>query len=126
MPIHCCLTGCRSNYTATMDQQCEISSALKFPEDPILRALWIKKMPRKNLEVYKRTVVCEKNFASQYIVRVDTVIQPDETILSVPRQCVKLTGDAISSYFPNTPAFLYSEPPKRRGSSDGRRAEMIA
>ena len=52
MPSHCCVTGCRSNYAATKDQQCEIISALKFPEDPILRALWIKKMPRENLEIY--------------------------------------------------------------------------
>ena len=125
MPGHCCVTGCRSNYAATKNQQCEIVSVFKFPSDPVLRAQWIKKISRENLKVNKRTVVCEKHFASQHIVRVDTVIRPDGTILSMPRKHVKLTKGAIPTYFLKTPAYLSSEPLKRRSPGGGKVQKMV-
>ena len=63
MPRHCHVTGCRSNYTATNDLQCEIVSIFKFLSDLTLQAQWMKKIPRENLEVNERTVVYEKHFA---------------------------------------------------------------
>jgi len=120
MPDHCCVPGCQGNYESTKDKV----SAFKFPKDPELKSKWARMIPRKDLTVTNRTVVCEKHFAAHFIIRTDTAIRPDGTVLSVPRKNPKLALDAYPSYFPNTPSYLSSEPPTKRRAPESRRAEL--
>jgi len=74
--------------------------------------------------VTSRTVVCEKHFASQFIIREDSVRREDGTILTVRRKRPKLTKDAYPMLFPNTPAYLSTEPPRKRKAPEQRRDEQ--
>jgi len=79
-----------------------------------MRAKWIRVIPRQDLVVHDKTVVCKKHFSEQFIIRVDSVTRDDGTVLSVPRKRLKLTADANPSLFPNTPSYLSSEPARKR------------
>ena len=74
-----------------------------------MRAKWIRVIPRQDLVVHDKTVVGKKHFSEQFIIRVDSVTRDDVTVLSLPRQRLKLTADAYPSLFPNTPLYLTSE-----------------
>lgn len=125
MPLHCCVTGCRGNYRASKEHPTvERVSVFKFPDDTALREKWLRLIPRENIPLNDKTVVCEKHFSEQFIIRIDTVRRDDGTILSVPRGHPKLTADAVPTLFPNTPSYLSSEPPKKRKAPDERRADM--
>ena len=126
MPDHCCVPGCRGNYRATKDHPFEKVSVFTFPSDPELRSKWLRMIPRENLTVGAKTVVCEKHFAEQFIVRVDSVTRADGSVLSVRRKTPTLTKDAYPSIFPNLPAHLSEEPPAKRKTPDTRRAEISA
>jgi len=126
MPEKCCVTGCRGNYEATAEYEEEKVSVFRFPKDPELRAKWIRLIPRENLTVHDKTVVCEKHFAQHFILRVDSATRPDGSILTVPRKNPKLTADAYPTIFPNTPSYLTSEPSRKRKAPEDRRLEMSA
>jgi len=49
---------------------------------------------RENLQVTEHSVVCEKYFSADFIVRVDSVTRGDGSVLSVPRKIPKLTVNA--------------------------------
>jgi hypothetical protein len=59
-----------------------------------------------NPEEYKNNnrppVVCEKHFASDFIVREDKVTRPDGTVLSVLRKKPKLIENAYPTIFPKS------------------------
>ena len=124
MPLTCCVPGCRGNYRETSKNPLERVSVFRFPKDSEMREKWIKMIPRSNLNLTSRTVVCEKHFIDSFIVRVDTAKRADGSILSVPRTHPKLTDDAYPSIFPNTPSYLTSQPPAKRKKPDVRRAEQ--
>ena len=73
---------------------------------------------RENFEITAETVVCEKYFASEFIMHVDTITRDYGSTLSVHRTLPKLSLDAFPSYFPNAPSFLSIELPVKRKSSD--------
>ena len=54
-------------------------------------AKWIRMIPREGLVVVPKTVVCEKHFADQFVVRYDSAVRPDGTVLTVRRGTPKLT-----------------------------------
>jgi hypothetical protein len=93
-----------------------------------LRDKWYKSFPH-NQEEYKNNerppVVCEKHFATEFIVRQDKVTRPDGTVLSVLRKRPKLTEKAYPTIFPNTPSYLSAEPPRIRKTPVDRRQEMF-
>ena len=124
MPLNCCVPGCRGNYRGTKEHPEEKVSVFRFPNDSELRAKWIRMIPRENLQVTENTVVCEKHFFLDFIVRVDCITRDDGSVLSVPRKIPKLTVDAYPSVFPNTPSYLSEEPAKKRKTLDSRRAEV--
>lgn len=127
MPYHCCVTGCRGNYDATKEHpDVEKVCVFSFPRDEARKAEWMRRIPRDNLEVNENTVVCEKHFASQFIVRYDVLPRVDAPAELIRRQRPKLTADAFPSYFPNTPAYLTTEPPTKRRDPDSRREEQQA
>jgi THAP domain len=126
MPLTCCVPGCRGNYRGTKEQPFEKVSVFKIPEDPDMRTKWTRMIPRENLCVNDRTVVCEKHFAPHFIIRVDTATRADGSILSVPRKIPKLAVDAYPSVFPNLPSYLSKEPAAKRKTPDSRRTEMDA
>ena len=124
MPLNCCVPGCRGNYRGTKEHPFERVSVFKIPDDPDMRAKWMRMIPRDNLIVNERTVVCEKHFVSHFIIRVDTSARADGSILSVPRKIPKLAVDAYPSVFPNLPSYLSEEPAVKRKTPDSRRTEM--
>lgn len=99
-------------------------SVFRFPKDTQLQNELIKRIFRENLNVTDRTVVCEKHFASHFIIRFDNVRRSDGTIFSERRDIPKLTEDVYPSYFSNTPSYLPSEPPTKHNTPDTRRVEM--
>jgi hypothetical protein len=106
MPDRCCVPGCRGNYDATKECVEQKVSVFKFPDDPELRAKWLRMIPRQDYSITKNTVVCEKHFADEFIVKVDIVTRPDGTVLREPRKRPKLAKDAYPSIFPQTPSYL--------------------
>jgi hypothetical protein len=111
--------GCRSNY----DGETEKISSFSFPRDSTRRALWLRKIPRDNYEPSAQSVVCEKHFSEEFIVRFDSATRTDGSILTVKRDRPKLSNDAYPSIFPNCPAYLSSEPaPKRRKPEERQQA----
>ena len=83
-------------------------------------------VPRANLTVTDKTVVCEKHFAPGLIIRVDSVTRADGSILNVPRKIPKLVPTAYPSVFPNVPSYLSEEPAIKRKAPESRRAEIDA
>lgn len=126
MPDACCVPGCRGNYRATKNHPFEKVSVFKFPSNEDMRAKWVRMIPREGLTVNAKTVVCEKHFADQFIIRFDSAVRPDGSVLTVRRGTPKLTADAYPSIFPNVPSYLSEEPPTKRKAPDDRRAEMSA
>ena len=124
MPDKCCVPECRGNYHNTKDHIGEKVSVFKFPDDPDLRAKWIRMIPRKDYEITRNTVVCEKHFSPEFVVRVDVLTRPDGSVLREPRKRPKLTKDAYPSIFPHTPRYLTSEPARKRKAPDDRRLEL--
>ena len=114
MSDKCCVPGCKENYKSASDNDTDKVSVFRFPKDPEMRAKWIRVIPRQDLVVHDKTVVCKKHFSEQFIIRVDSVTRDDGTVLSVPRKRLKLTADANPSLFPNTPSYLSSEPARKR------------
>src|SRR5437870_10327343 len=102
MPSHCCVPGCRGNYSQTKESSEQRVSAFKFPTDVSLRNKWIQAIPRANLKVSNSTVVCERHFSQQFISRDLTATRDDGNVLTVPRKYHKLSDDAYPSLFPNT------------------------
>jgi hypothetical protein len=80
------------------------------------------------LEEYKSnkrpSVVCEKYFATEFIVREDKVTRPDGTVLSALRKRPKLIVNAYPTIFMNTPSYLSTEPLRKRKPPVDRRQEM--
>ena len=122
MPDKCCVPNCRGNYVKTKTYAEEKVSVFGFPLDPERRAKWVRMIPREGLEVNDRTVVCEKHFLPEFIIRVDTATRADGSVLVVPRNRPKLTSDAYPCVFPNELSYLSSEPPNKRNSPAERLA----
>ena len=59
MPEKCCVPGCRGNYQATAEHEEVKVSVFRCPKDPELRAKWIRLIPRANLQIHDKTVVCD-------------------------------------------------------------------
>ena len=107
MPYKCCIPECRGNYDATKERMDEKVSVFSFPDDPDLRAKWLRMIPRKDYAVTKHTVVCEKRFAAEFIVRVDVATRHDGSVIHEPRKRPKLTADAYPSIFPHKPTLSF-------------------
>ena len=57
MPFKCCVPECYGKYDDTKDRVGEKVSVFKFPDDPDLRAKWIRMIPRKDYTVTKSTLL---------------------------------------------------------------------
>ena len=126
MPQKCCVPNCCGNYRKTKEHGEEKVSVFRFPSDPELLAKWLRIIPREGLEVGDKTVVCEKHFVPEFVIRVDAATHADGSILTVPRKIPKLVAEAYPSLFPNNSSYLSSESPKKRKSPADRFAEQIA
>ena len=76
--MKCCVPGCRGNYAGG-----EKVSVFAFPKDRLQQDLWLKKIPRKDYQITKNSVVCEKHFSEQFVIRIDCATRPDGSVLSV-------------------------------------------
>lgn len=65
MPSTCCVVYCTSGYRSNPEK----ISLFQFPKNEILREKWEKSIPRANLVVNPKTVICEKHFTKDQIVR---------------------------------------------------------
>lgn len=97
MPSGCCVPGCYSNYRHE-----EHITVFKFPKNIERRKKWFETIQRGgDFAVTDSTVICINHFDEKFIVRNDTALRPDGTLLIVPRTRVKLTLDAFSTIFQN-------------------------
>lgn len=120
----CCVPGCDSNYKRKHGSP-KKTSCFEFPKDEIQREKWIRKIPREDLKVTKYTVVCEKHFLEEDIIRFDTLPGKDgHPDIHVPRTRVKLRVGACPSIFPNLPSYLTSIPPPQRTSPETKRRKI--
>ncbi|GFO30720.1 THAP domain-containing protein 11 [Plakobranchus ocellatus] len=120
MPRKCCVPNCKGNYSET-----EKVSVFHFPADEERKRLWCKKIPRADFQPTSQSVVCEKHFDENFIIRIDKAVRPDGTILSVKRDRPKLTADAFPSIFPMCPSYLSSSVATKRKAPDDRRNEQL-
>jgi hypothetical protein len=44
-------------------------SVFKFPDDASIREKWLRRIPRENIPLNDKTVVCETHFVDQFIIR---------------------------------------------------------
>ena len=81
-------------------------SVFKFPKEADLRDKWIKQINRKYFTPSSSAVVCAAHFPTEAVITEDTARRPDGTILTVKRDCGKLTKGAYPTIFPNQPKYL--------------------
>lgn len=121
MVYKCCVTGCRSNY----DDK-DYVTVYSFPTDAERRKLWLRKIPRKDLEliITKNTRISIKHFEDQFLIKNFEFVL-DGVKRTEPRDRPVLTADAFPSIFPSLPSYLSTPlPPKRRDPAK-RRAEAV-
>ena len=118
MPFKCCVTGCKSNYNANEGYV----SVFRFPDKS--RNLWIRKIPRANLEVTNNTRICIRHFDERFIIRNFQYVGPDGLPRSEPRDVPILTDDAFPSIFPELPQYLSEKVPAQRKDPEKRRMEI--
>lgn len=68
MPDKCCVPNCNANYASTEQGY---TTVFRFPSDPNLRQEWIRKIPRKNWEPSKWSVVCVNHFSDNVVLKVE-------------------------------------------------------
>ncbi|XP_054712944.1 THAP domain-containing protein 2-like, partial [Uloborus diversus] len=116
MPDKCCVTGCKSNY----DNSNEYFSVFRFPKEPELRDIWIRKIPRKNFVPSARSVVCEKHFADEDVIKFDELPNKDGTVTKIRRSIPKLKTGAYPKIFLNCPKYLTEKQLPSRVSRDDK------
>ena len=119
MPDKCCAPGCTANYDNTADY----ISVFRFPADELRRQQWLRLIPRANLNVTKRTVVCQRHFEKRFVLTEDKVlVNGVETVIT--RQRPRLTDDAVPTIFHNIPGYLSTPLPPKRKTPDDRHQEL--
>jgi len=119
MPDKCCAPGCTANY----DNTAEYISVFRFPADESRRQQSLRRIPRANLNVTKRTVICQRHFEKRFVMTEDKiVVNGVETV--IPRERPRLTDDAVPTIFHNVPGYLSTPLPPKRRTPDDRHQEM--
>ncbi|KAG8182237.1 hypothetical protein JTE90_024170 [Oedothorax gibbosus] len=114
MPDRCCVTNCKSNYKSTKGVYV---SVFKFPKDERLKSEWMRKIPRQDFEPSQRSVVCEKHFHDDCIIRYDEILRNGE-ICRFQRKTPKLKPGSIPTIFPGCPSYCSEPEPVKRKSRD--------
>ncbi|XP_046681773.1 uncharacterized protein LOC124368575 [Homalodisca vitripennis] len=120
MPTSCCVPGCDSNYKD--DGRIAV---FKFPNDVKFRQQRLRSIHRKDVVSSKSSVVCIKHFDECYLVRENSVTRPDGSVLTVKRDRVKLTPNAVPTIFKNQPSYLSVNLPQLRNPPETRENEML-
>ena len=97
MPNHCVAPGCdyrRGNFDGKR-------SLFLFPKDPEQRRRWLKSIPRADYQPFKNAQICEVNFEERFIIREDSAVRPDGTILTCKPGNPKLANEAVPTRFPS-------------------------
>ena len=68
MPYSCCIPNCNSNYSNKQKREDNVS-VFGIPSDPERKALWERKIPRKNFVFSQKAKVCIKHFRDEHIKR---------------------------------------------------------
>ena len=89
---HCCVTGCKGNYPASINCPYEKVSVFKFPTNPKVIHL-DSSNTTESLTPSNITVVCEEHFIPSFVVCVDTIRRVDGSVLNAERIRPKLTPD---------------------------------
>lgn len=119
MPSSCCVPGCTSNYGSKPP----FVSVFKFPKDESLKQQWLKAIHRAEFVPKNVSVVCIKHFDERFVIREDVIKRPDGSILSVKRDRLKLTHDAVPTRFENIPGYLSKKLPLPRKTPAERQEE---
>src|SRR5215469_3527904 len=102
MPNHCCVPSCTSNIVRKNERVKKVSviSVLKECKgnEEKLKS-WLHKIQRLDMTVTKHTYICIKHFEDKFLIRIDSAVRQDGTVLTMPRKIPKLTKDAYPSIF---------------------------
>ncbi|XP_077508849.1 uncharacterized protein LOC144120360 [Amblyomma americanum] len=122
MPGHCCVPGCRGNYDGEKPVR-----VFTFPADADRRRQWLKAIPRADFEPGKRSVVCERHFKESDI-RTSSKYVDSKTgkVVEAKLKIARLSSDAISSVFPNCPAYLSAPATTSREAPTEKRMRLEA
>jgi len=120
MPYKCCAPGCKSNYAGSLDYV----TVYKFPNDASRLDLWMRKIPRENLDVTKSTRICIQHFEERFIIRNYVFRGQDGQMHTEPRDVPILTDDAYPSIFPHLPQYLSDKVTAPRKDPNRWRAEI--
>jgi hypothetical protein len=99
-------------------------SVFSYPKEPHLRQQWLRAIHSANYEPGNSAVVCVNHFEERFIIREDTAIRDDGSLLVVPRKIPKLTKDAYPTIFPNQPSYFSCKAPAKRKSPEEREKEI--
>ncbi|KAL4127581.1 hypothetical protein QTP88_011748 [Uroleucon formosanum] len=107
MPSSCCVVFCTSGYKSNPEKV----SLFQFSKNEILREKLEKSIPSANLVINSKTVICEKHFTPDQIVRTwESGSSASKVTIHLKR--ANLTHDVVSSIF-SGPKYL-SNPMKER------------
>nr|CAH7718114.1 unnamed protein product [Callosobruchus chinensis] len=107
MPRSCCVPGCKSNYSSTLNSGSTLISSLGFPKDEILTNKWYKTIPCDDWCPSKYSVECSLHFLADEIIREDIHVYqlPDGTVKKIPTT-IKLKSGAAISIFSNLTKYI--------------------
>lgn len=105
----CWAPGCRTGYSGASTGKRHLFAV---PKDAERRQHWNKCIPRDAvLECHH--VLCDLHFDEQYIIKTFDLMVNGE-LVKIPRERWTLTNDALPTTFPNLPAYLSKNVPKKR------------
>ena len=92
MPNTCVVPGCKGNYTSKHK-----IPTYKFPKEEDRRALWIRKIQRKNFTPSEHSRVCIAHFSQEHIEYDNGCKRDDGSWLVGKKRIPILTADAFPS-----------------------------
>lgn len=124
MPRHCCVPGCTANYASSLKSE-RMMTTFSFPKEEHLRQQWIRSIHRDSFEVSSGSVVCEKHFNTEEIIRVETYKNKDGILGEFPLKRPKLCQGAVPHIFPNQPKYLTKPLTTARIDPETRRKKFV-
>ncbi|XP_023217338.1 uncharacterized protein LOC111619749 [Centruroides sculpturatus] len=105
--------------------QKEYTNVFSFPKDPIRCKQYIKAIHRKDIEPSTNSAVCIHHFDEQFIIREDSAVRDDGTILTIQHKHPSLKKDAFPTKFPNQPSYLCTILPTKTCNPEERSTELL-
>lgn len=101
MPCSCWVPGCRSNYESDVKSGNARVTVFSFPKEPDRVQAWLSNIKRTDLAPTRHSKICIKHFERRYIVTESSAVRDDGSVLTLQRDRLVLSKDAIPTIFEN-------------------------